>query len=81
MKIDKSIWQQLKGVTKKQVIKALRRDGCVQEGLTFYHPQKKYRITIHYHAKKTFAPKLIKNYLLAETGWTIKDLKRLKLVK
>ena len=81
MKIDKSIWQQLKGVTKKQVIKALQRDGCVQERLTFYHPQKKYRITIHYHAKKTFSPYLIKNYLLAETGWTIKDLKRLKLVK
>jgi predicted RNA binding protein YcfA (HicA-like mRNA interferase family) len=38
------------------------------------------RIVVHFHPKKTYGPKLLKN-LLSDTGWDESDLVRLKLIK
>jgi hypothetical protein len=37
-------------------------------------------VSIHYHTGKTFGPQLLQD-LIRSTGWTEKDLKRLKLIK
>lgn len=80
MKFQKNIWERLKGITIEEIKKALIRDGCKREKNTYLHPTKKYIITIHYHPKKILNPGLLKNYFLKETGWSIEDLKRLKLI-
>ncbi len=46
----------------------------------FRHPTQIKRVSIHYHPKKTYGPKLLKK-LLRQIGWTEDDLRRLKLIK
>jgi len=38
------------------------------------------RVSIHYHGKKTFGPKLLKE-LLADIGWSEGQMRKLKLCK
>ena len=38
------------------------------------------RVSVHYHPRKTFGPKLLQS-LLNDIGWSEADMKRLKLVK
>jgi len=78
------IWDQLKNLTAEELISALKRDGwardtnCKAEHV-YLHPVRG-RISIHFHPGKTYGPKLLKG-LLADIGWTVADLRRLKLVK
>lgn len=87
MAFPPNVWSQLKNLTADDLIKALHRDGWERDPasrgaiLGFIQsgsPNK--RVTIHYHPKKTYGPKLLKG-LLADIGWTEADLRRLKLVK
>lgn len=80
---NRVVWDQLKSLTAKDIIRALRRDGWGEEdsrGATRGFKKGKRRVVIHYHPKRTYRPKLLKA-LLNGTGWTEDDLRRLKLIK
>lgn len=84
MKYPDHVWKQLKNKTADDLIKALEKDGFVQDEksgaqLIYWRPDGR-RISIHYHPKKTYGPSLLKA-LLEDAGWTIEDMKRLKLIK
>ncbi len=84
MKYPKHIWSQLKNISCEELISTLENDGFrldtkVGSQRTYRRPDER-KITIHYHPHKTYGPKLLKQ-LLSEIGWTIEDIKRLKLVK
>ncbi|KWB54209.1 type II toxin-antitoxin system HicA family toxin [Burkholderia ubonensis] len=79
------IWDQLRSISADELIGALERDGFELEpgpgSIRIYrHPTTKSRVSVHYHPNKTFGPKLLKG-LLEDIGWSVDDLKRLKLVK
>ena len=63
---------------------ALEKDGAVQDtvrgAVLVYRYQNGRRITIHFHPGKIYGPKIIKG-LIEDIGWTVKDLRRLKLIK
>ena len=84
MTFPKHIWDQLKNITSKELMKALERDGWkrdVKRGAiqVYYKPNGK-RVTIHHHPKKTYGAKMLQA-LLKDIGWTVEDLLRLKLIK
>lgn len=84
MRYPPHIWKQIKGITADELIRALERDGWSwDEGQgavrVYRHPDGR-RVAVHYHPRKTYGRKLLK-HLLADIGWTVEDLKRLKLVK
>ena len=89
------VWDQLKNITKQQLIRAIERDGWIREEtkgrqgkkgantLAYRHPDRPpnaNRIVIHPHPKRTMSPSLLKD-LLAVLGWTEEGLVRLKLIK
>ena len=78
------IWNQLKNLSADELIAALERDGWIRDRrrgaqLVYRHPDRR-RVSVHYHPGKTFGPKLLRA-LLADTRWTVPDMRRLKLVK
>ena len=83
MSISRSSWSQLKSVTANDFIRALKKDGWVDEerrGATRCFSKDGRRIVIHYHPKKTFGDKLMKG-LVRDTGWSEGDLAELKLIR
>jgi predicted RNA binding protein YcfA (HicA-like mRNA interferase family) len=84
MKYSSQTWNQLKNITADQLIKALEKSGWERDEssgaiLVYKHPDKR-RITIHYHPKKTYGPKLLKE-LLKQIDWSEEEMRKLKLVK
>ena len=87
-KFSKNVWNQIKGKTLEDIEKALRRDGWEAEetkGATrpYRHPARppaSNRIVLHYHPKKTYGPKMLKQ-IISDIGWTEDDLRHLKLIK
>ena len=84
MAYPKHIWLQLKGLTADRVIAALKKDGWQQEAkkgatLGFFKAPRR-RIVIHYHPNKTYGANLLTG-LLDDIGWSVADMKRLKLIK
>jgi predicted RNA binding protein YcfA (HicA-like mRNA interferase family) len=78
------IWDQLKSLKPEDLVSALTRDGWARDATckkeqVYRHPTGK-RVSIHYHPGKTYGPKLLKA-LLADIGWSVAELRRLKLVK
>ena len=89
MSYPQNIWNQLKNITVNELIRALEKDGWEREKtpgaiLAYNKPvddqDHTKRVTIHYHPKKTYGPKFLKG-LIEDIGWSIDDLKRLKLIK
>ena len=91
LKYPKQIWDQLKNKTSDEFIRALKKDGFkpdITQGhssgarIVFLHPKRRHhrRVAIDYHPGKTFGKNLLKS-LLADTGWTIEDMKRLRFIK
>ncbi len=86
--IDPKTWAslvlpQIRNVTADELIRALERDGWDEEerrGATRRFIEDGDRVVIHYHPQKTYGPRLLKG-LIADTGWGVPDLKRLKLIK
>jgi predicted RNA binding protein YcfA (HicA-like mRNA interferase family) len=87
--ISRRAWEQLKARTADDLIRALVKDGWVEEnrsGATrgfVKHARNgagRTRVVVHYHPGKTYGPRLLKA-LIESTRWTEKDLKRLKLIK
>jgi len=85
MKFPPYIWNQLKNKSADDLISALKKDrwdldekrGAQQ---VWRHPDRGRRVSIHYHPRKTYGPKLLKG-LLKDIGWTESDMRRLKLIK
>ena len=84
MKFSKIIWDQLKNLSADDFISALQRDGFISDtargSQRIYKHADGRRISVHYHAGKTFGPNLLKS-LFDDIGWSGKDLRRLKLIK
>ena len=82
--ILKNIWNQLKNKSADDFISALQKDGWNKDTTIgaeqiFRHPDGR-RISIHYHPRKTYQPKLLKR-LLEDIGWTENEMKKLKFIK
>ena len=90
MALSRSVWDQLKAKTADDLIRALTKDGWVEEdrrGATrgFLKDTRngnggRQRVVVHYHPGKTYGANLLKA-LVQSAGWTEADLKRLKLIK
>ena len=89
MAISRSVWNQLKAITADDLIRALDKDGWIGEdrrGATLGFVKDvgngggRQRVVIHYHPGKSYGPRLLKA-LIDSTGWSAKDLERLKLIK
>lgn len=82
----KDMWNQLKGLTADQLIRALERDGFQQDfrsGATLAYVKKgppRKRMVIHYHSGKQYGPKFLKG-VIDDIGWTDDDLRRLRLIR
>ena len=86
---SQAAWRQLKNKTVQDIIRALRKDGWVEEDnprstVAFRHPERTdpehNRVVLHVHPKKTMGAKLLKG-LLDTIDWNENDLARLGLVK
>ncbi|CAD6548874.1 hypothetical protein LMG28727_04903 [Paraburkholderia kirstenboschensis] len=85
MSFPSHVWDQLRSITADELIEALEKDGFrVEPGpgsiRIYRHPVSKTRVSVHYHPKKTYGPKMLKG-LLDDAGWSIDDLRRLRLIK
>jgi len=84
VRFSKLIWDQLKNLSADDLISALNRDDfkpdTVMGSQRIYKHHDGRRVSIHYHAGKTFGPNLLKS-LFNDIGWSINDLRRLKLIK
>jgi predicted RNA binding protein YcfA (HicA-like mRNA interferase family) len=71
-------WDQIKGITKDDLIKALERDGWTLDdpkgdSMRIYYKAPNRRVSIHYHAGATMGRNLL-NALMDDIGWTDSDL-------
>ena len=87
MAISRSVWDQLRAKTADDLIRALGKDGWVEEdrqgarrGFIKEIGAERQRVVIHYHPGKTYGAGLLKA-LIGDIGWAADDLKRLKLIK
>jgi len=84
VKFPKLIRDQLKNLSVDELIAALLKDDWQPDTKAgsqriYKHPDGR-RASIHYHSGKTFGPNLLKS-LFNDIGWSVKDLRRLKLIK
>lgn len=83
MSFPEQIWDQLKGISAAELIKALEHDGWqLRKGRGSRRIYRKGPrvVAIHHHARKTFSAKMLQ-MLLKDIGWNESDLRRLKLVR
>jgi len=85
MSID---YSKLRGVTAREIVRALRRDGFELEKQRpgahqqYRHPDDKRRVTVSFHrGGDTFAVKTLKTIVEQQAKWTAEDLKRVGLLK
>ena len=76
----------LRGVTARELISALVRDGFAFDRGGGWHQIYRHsdgrRVTVTFHGSgDTFAPKTLKSMIEIEAKWTVEDLKRLKLIR
>ena len=84
MTFPSHVWKQIKNLSADDMVAALERDGWICDtkrgAERVYREPGGRRVSIHYHPGKTYGPKLLKA-LLADSGWTEADMRRLKLIK
>ena len=88
MAYSRAARSQLKNVTAKDILRALKRDGWTQElrrGATqafskMENDHRKY-ITIHYHPRKTYNVGFLEKLLIDQARWSESDLQRLKIIR
>ena len=90
MAYSRPVWNQLKGLTLKELAKALKRDGWTEESragatigfikTTGNGDAARRRVVLHVHPGKSFGPRLL-TALLDDIGWSEDDLVRLKLIR
>lgn len=79
-------YAQLHGLTARELISALLRDGFALDRQSGSHRhylhQDGRRVTVTYHAgSETFRRKTLKTIIELQANWDADDLKRLRLVK
>ena len=83
MSFASGVWAQLKSKTAEDLISALTKDGwsCDMDGgsMRIYLKGSR-RVSIHYHPKKTYGPKMLKA-LLDDIGWSDQEMRSIKLIK
>lgn len=84
MAFPSNVWNQLKGLSADDIIRALNKAkwACDMDGGSmriYLSPDGSRRVSIHYHPKKTFGPKLLQG-LLDDIGWTEAEMKEFKLI-
>ena len=78
-------YSHLRGLTARELISALARDGFVldrQAGAhhLYLHPDRR-RVTVSFHRPgETFEMKTLRTVIETQARWTEEDLKRLKLI-
>ncbi len=88
MAFSKSVWSQVKNLTKDDIRDALVRDGWIRDPasrdatITYLKqtPEGHKRLVLHYHPGEICGPKLIKA-IIADAGWSEDDLRRIGLIK
>ena len=90
MAYSRPVWNQLKGLTLKELARALKRDGWIEESragatigfikITGNGAAARRRVVLHVHPGKSFGPHLL-TALLDDIGWSEDDLVRLKLIR
>lgn len=79
-----NVWNQLKSLSADDLMSALDRDHWSRDtsggSMHIYLAADGRRVSIHYHPKKTYGPKMLQK-LLEDIGWSEADLRRLKLIK
>jgi len=83
MTYPKEIWNQIKDTKPIQLINKLGKDGWTKDTTqsaeqVYRHPDGR-SVSIHRH-NKSYGPKMLKRLLYA-IGWSISDMRRLKLIK
>ncbi len=79
-------YAKLRGLTARELMSALRRDGFVLDRQSgshkhFRHPDHR-RVTVSVHASRaTFPPKTLKKIIEDQARWTERDLKRLAILR
>jgi predicted RNA binding protein YcfA (HicA-like mRNA interferase family) len=79
-------YAQLHGLTARELVSALMRDGFVLDRQAgshrlYLHPDGR-RVTVSYHTSgETFRRKTLKTMIESQANWTENDLKRLKLIR
>jgi predicted RNA binding protein YcfA (HicA-like mRNA interferase family) len=76
----------LRGITARELISALLRDGFAFDRGSGSHQIYRHsdgrRVTVTFHGSgDTFAPKTLKSMVETEAKWTAEDLKRLRLIR
>ena len=79
-------WQQLRSLTARDLINALKRDGFALRSQSGSHQRYRHpdgrRVTVTYHRPgATFPLKTLKSMVEGQARWTAQDLKRLGVVK
>jgi predicted RNA binding protein YcfA (HicA-like mRNA interferase family) len=79
-------YSQLRGLTARRLIRALRRDGFVFDRQTGSHQQYRHpdgrRVTVAFHSSSdTFKPGTLKTMIEEQAHWTEDDLRRLRLLR
>jgi predicted RNA binding protein YcfA (HicA-like mRNA interferase family) len=88
MAFPPNVWNQLKNLTAKEIIKALERDGWMRDitsrggdiGYIKLGQPNRRVVNIHFHPKKNYGAKTL-NAILDDIGWNEDDMRRLKLIK
>ena len=79
-------WSRLKGVTTREVIRALGREGFLLKRQTgshriYRHPDGR-RVTVSFHRPgQTFSMETLRSILQTQAKWTEADLRRLGLLR
>ena len=85
MSFPKHVWEQIKGITVRELVAALVKDGFIPDAelkteRIYRHPDGR-RVSIHYHkGSDCYGAKLLQA-LLKDIGWSEADMRRLKLIK
>ena len=84
MKYSQQVWNQIKNISSDEIINALVKDGWKADTkgsaiFIYLHPDGR-RVSVHYHPGKTYGAGLLKG-LFEDIGWTVSEMKKLKLIK
>lgn len=79
------VWSQVKNLTADDIMRALAKDKWTldtsggSQHIYLSHDRKR-RVSIHYHPKKTYGQKMLQG-ILDDIGWSEADMRRVKLIK